>query len=218
MKVMVKTTNEDYGLLLDALDACGYHWMSGQKANEPPTLFKTVGSSSEDHVWGIRIINPTNKLIGYFPIEVLDASEQDVTLLKSKTVEQTIRLLEKYHRRDLAYLHGVQTQKTKHQGHVNAFMNALRRAVMDQYQIDIVELIETTDETLVYIKEHAPGENLRKILCMDAESLYQDYLGNTMGIEEYAHHIGARYEYLITELEKREQELREPEPVEEADR
>lgn len=216
MKVMVKTTNEDYGLLLDALGACGYHWISGQKANEPPSFLQTVGSSSEDHVWGIRIINPTNKLIGYYPIEVLDAPEQDVTLLKSKSVEQTVRLLERYHKKDLSYLYGMQMQKSRHQKHIEAFMKTLRESVLRQYEIDIVELIETTDETLIYIKEHAPERNLRKVLCMDAESLYQDYLSNTMGIEEYAHHIGSRYEYLITELEKREREI--PEQEEEADR
>lgn len=69
------TTLEEQKQLYDFLAENGYHWISGQIANDPPTVL----SNPFWNVKGIRCfrsLDMKNKRIGYYPFEVLSRKEK----------------------------------------------------------------------------------------------------------------------------------------------
>lgn len=198
MTMMIQTTNRDYNKLLQALADCGYYWVSGQKANQPPELLKQIGQSSDSDVVGIRCINTETRLVGYYPMEVLSKREQQKELQRAKTVNQAIVLLERIHHRDLSYLalrDGIQPSKG-----YGTFVADLRDLIFKQHQLDIVELVETKDEQVQFLKTQA-SPDAKHILCQDMDGLYQEYLGNLFTMEEFAQKVGIRYLYLLNDLD-----------------
>ena len=201
MKITIKTTNQDYTRLLEALAACDYHWISGQIANEPPSLFKTVGNLHQVEkgkaVAGLRVINTATRLLGYFPLEVYNEKERMELLERAKDVDHAISFLQNHHHIHLESF----LEPSRNPEGLEEFSEALRKEILQNFGIDIVELLDTEDENILYLKMHSDGE-AKALLCKNMAELYQQYLGNTMSLPKFAELIGSRYQHLLTEVQK----------------
>lgn len=100
---------------------------------------------------------------------------------------------------------------------IEEFRNSLQAYVYDKFHIDIIHLMDTTDENVQYIRRHAPDADARQVLVKNLDELYQDYLGNTMSATRYFQIVGTRYKYLLDEawkhMERAALEKTEPSPV-----
>ena len=74
IKIKFKTL-EEQKQLYDFLAENGYHWLSGQVANNPPTVFANPFWNVED-IRCFRSLDMKNKKIGYYPFEVLSKEEK----------------------------------------------------------------------------------------------------------------------------------------------
>lgn len=76
------TTLEEQKQLYDFLAENGYHWLSGQVANNPPTVFANPFTVFANPFWSVkdircfRSLDMKNKKIGYYPFEVLSKEEK----------------------------------------------------------------------------------------------------------------------------------------------
>lgn len=68
-------TLEDQKRLYDFLAERGYHWVSGQVANNPPTLLINPFFGAEN-IRCFRSLDIKNKKIGYYPFEIFSREEQ----------------------------------------------------------------------------------------------------------------------------------------------
>ena len=204
LSLKVKVTGQEYGRFLNILEALGYHWLSGQRASDPPTYF---GHLDDDTV-GVRILNPSEKLIGVYPIEVLSENEREVMLLSCISVDAMIKKLENIHHIHLneTLINRIIPHTYEDKG-LQAFATAMQSCIYEKYGIDIVDLIDTEDEQLIYIKQHAASENSNNVICKDMPQLYQQYLGNSMSLEQFASEVGARYSYALRDLKQHNKEL-----------
>lgn len=201
----VRVTGADYEKLLNALDAIGYHWLSGQHAASPPFFLETARLG--ENTTGVRVVNMDSRIIAFYPIEVLPEAERSQMLLRSRSVEQAISHLEKFHHvaLDEAML-PMRVGNTQSQA-FRAFRLELQSLIYKEFHIDIVQLVNTDDKNLIYIKQQA-GEN--NVICKNMPQLYQRYLNNAQSLEQFAHEVGVRYQYAIMEAKQMEHE----EPVE----
>lgn len=204
MKILIKTNGEEYGRLLEALARCGFHWNSGQDANNPPTLLKRDPESLR---YGIQIINTKEKLLGMIPVEVYPQGEQLELFHKAKDLEHTIAFLENHFHVALSDLK--QCKKSTLSKEFQEFSAKLRNLILEEYHIDIVEVMNTENENLKYIKSHTQNPDTKQVLCMNMEELYQDYLQRTSSLSDFASYIGAQYECLLTEVNSKENHLSE---------
>lgn len=69
------TTLEEQKQLYDFLAENGYHWLSGQVANNPPTVLANPFWSVEN-IRCFRSLDMKNKKIGYYPFEIFSREEQ----------------------------------------------------------------------------------------------------------------------------------------------
>lgn len=95
---------------------------------------------------------------------------------------------------------------------IEGFRNSLQAYVYDKFHIDIIHLMDTTDENVQYIRRHAPDPDARQVLVKNLDELYQDYLGNTMSATRYFQLVGMRYKYLLDEAWKH-MEMAAPSPA-----
>lgn len=201
----VKVTGQEYGRFLNILEALGYHWISGQRAADPPTFFGHL----DDNVTGVRILNPDKRLIGFYPIEVLSENERGVMLLSCLSVDAMVKKLENIHS---VHLDENLINRSIHpytdKGLQN-FASVMQSIIYENFGIDIVDLINTEDEQLIYIKQHAANENNNNVICKDMPQLYQQYLGNSMSLEQFAFEVGTRYSYALRDLKECNEELDE---------
>lgn len=200
----VKVTGQEYGRFLNILEALGYHWVSGQRAADPPTFLGHL----DDNVMGVRIFNPDKRVIGFYPIEVLSENERDVMLLSCLSVDAMAKKLEN--------IHGVHLDENLINRIINRysdkglqnFASVMQGVIYKEFGIDIVDLINTEDEQLIYIKQHAMQDSGgNNVICKDMPQLYQQYLGNSMSLEQFAFEVGTRYSYALRDLKERNEEL-----------
>ena len=203
----VRTTGADYERLLNALDALDYHWLSGQHAADPPAFFKILDENTQ----GVRVLNMDSRTIAFYPVEVLSAAERAQTLLHCRSVEQALSLLERFHHVKLneellpRRVGNMQSQASRD------FEQTLRSLIYEEFQIDIVQLVNTDDKNLIYIKQRA-GKN--DVICKNMPQLYQQYLNNAMTLEQFAHEVGSRYQYAIMDAIMEARQLEHEEPAE----
>lgn len=69
------TTLEEQRQLYDFLAENGFHWISGQVANDPPTLLINPFFDAEN-IRCFRSLDIKNKKIGYYPFEIFSREEQ----------------------------------------------------------------------------------------------------------------------------------------------
>ena len=69
------TTLEEQKQLYDFLAKNGYHWLSGQVADDPPTLLINPFFGAEN-IRCFRSLDIKNKKIGYYPFEIFSREEQ----------------------------------------------------------------------------------------------------------------------------------------------
>lgn len=194
----VRVTGEEYPKLLNNLEALGYHWLSGQRAADPPTFW---GHMDENTV-GVRILNPDARLIGVFPVEVLSEHERDVMLIGCISVDTAIKKLENIHHVTLNQQLVKRIINPYHDKGLQSFTKEMQSLIYENFHIDIVDLIDTEDEQLIYVKQHAAENDADSVICKDMEQLYQQYLGNSMGLEQFAYEVGTRYAYALKDVER----------------
>ena len=205
----VRVTGQEYPKLLNNLEALGYHWMSGQRAADPPTFWGHM----DDNTVGVRVLNPDKKLIGAFPAEVLSEHERDVMLISCISVDAAIKKLENIHHVTLNQQLVNRIISPYHDKGLQSFAKEMQSLIYENFHIDIVDLIDTKDEQLIYVKKHAAENNADSVICKDMAQLYQRYLGNSMSLEQFAYEVGTRYAYALCDagLLKNGNEIRERE-------
>lgn len=109
MKYNIYVTNTDYVCCLDFLANRGYHWLSGQPANEPPTFLRLrcplnseclkyqvpqekMEFEKEPEIWGIRVIDTDARTISAIPVEVYTEKERQAMVENTIDVKDMIDL------------------------------------------------------------------------------------------------------------------------------
>lgn len=193
--IYVRVMADDYDRLLNTLDALNYHWLSGQRAGEPPKFLKWL----PEQTVGVRIVNPSKRAISFYPVEVLSEAERAQTMLRCKSVEQAVSILERVHHVSLAEELIPKRVGNRQSAAYHNFVTTLQALIYNEFHIDIVQLVNTEDENLIYIKQRA-GEN--NVICKNMTQLYQQYLGNLMTMEQFAHSVGVHYEYALRDAKQ----------------
>lgn len=209
--IKVKVTGQEYARFLNILEALDYHWLSGQRAADPPRFLGHL----DNNVVGVRILNPDTKCIGFYPIEILSDNERSVTLLKCMSVDSMIKKLENIHNvhLDENLINRITTHTYKDKT-LQDFASVMQSIIYEEFGIDIVDLINTEDEQLIYIKQHAMDESAgNNVICKDMPQLYQQYLGNSMSLEQFAHEVGTRYSYAVRDAKLQAKEIEEKEDI-----
>jgi hypothetical protein len=172
MRLTVSVKAEEANRLQKVLKRCGYPDVNIPKENS------------------ICLIDMDRKIAGCFPAELLYTKERRYVDRNGVTVGNLILMMENRYNISLSSLGDGMSKERRD------FEKTLCKYISENFDIDIVELIDTNDKNIAYLKTHAK-ESDRLFLCKDMDALYQDYVNNLMTVEEFADMVGTRYSYIL---------------------